>query len=103
MAIEKIVPRQIMQRWVDVPGCAGFGMGVLPVLGVEAFPPGQHPKGSFIRPELWHVRILTARGLRSYGFARAWIGPDLRMHVELSPGQERDEVLMNWPDPKERG
>lgn len=90
--MEKIVPQRIMARWAE----AGGGFGLLPVLGVEAFPPGQHPQPSAIRPDVWLVRIRTSGMDRCYGFAKAWIGPDLRMHVELLPGQERDEVVMRW-------
>lgn len=91
---ERIVPKAIMARWSSE--CKG-GFGVLPVVGVEAFPPGQHPQPSAIRPDVWLVQIHTAKGgSRCYGFNRAWIGGDLRMHVELLPGQERDEMVMAW-------
>lgn len=96
--VVKIVPRTIMVRWSESARC---GFGEMPVIGVEAFPPHRHPAGSIIAPELWLVRILTGRGSRNYGFAGAWIGSDLRMRVALSPGQERDEVVMSWEDGKE--
>lgn len=93
MAVEKIVPQRIMAR---VRAEDGGGFRELPVVAVEAFPPSFHPKDHSVREDCWLVLIHTTGCARFYGFAKAWIGADLRMHVELLPGQERDEVVGKW-------
>lgn len=75
--------------------------GWLPVTNVAAFPPGQHPYGCPVKSDATAVRIMVGVygrnvGTRWRGFADAWIGPDLRMHVRLMPGQECDETLATW-------
>lgn len=62
---------------------------------VIAHPPNRHP-GSPIRDDLTAVECVTGRGSRWFGTERAWIGPDLRMHMLVN---ERDEVRRNWEQP----
>lgn len=76
----------------------------LPVLRVEAFPPGAHPKeGSAIRKDVTLVVAHTQYGPRYFGFAEAYIDSRLTMVVKLLPGQERDEVIAKWQTVKGRG
>jgi hypothetical protein len=66
-----------------------------PVTSIKAYPPFVKRSGP-IRPEFMALEITTPDGTRWHGFADAKIGSDLRMHVKLAPGQERDEVVMAW-------
>jgi hypothetical protein len=70
----------------------------LPVRAYRAFPPGSHPAACPLIEACWAIELLTDCGSRWHGFASAAIGPDLRMHVKLLDGQERDEVIARWPD-----
>ncbi len=67
------------------------------VTSIRTHPPGSFGKPVPIRTDLGltAVEIRTAAGgTRWYGFKRAWIGADLRMHV--GPINTRDEVVRGW-------
>ena len=84
-ALERIAPELVI--------CRGRWQ---PVMQTIAHPPGTHAD-SPIRNELTAVELRTPVGSRWYGFERAWIGSDLRMHV--SPINPRDEVVYKWETP----
>jgi hypothetical protein len=68
----------------------------VPIREYRIFPPGRH-SGPLVA-DCWAVELVTEVGSRWHGFAAAAIGPDLRVHVTLSEGQERDEVIARWED-----
>ncbi len=85
--MEKLTPETIMT----------LQAGIQPVLRTIAYPPGQHPKGCPILDTMTAVAMETPVNTRWYGFERAAIGADLRMHV-MTTG--RDEVVARWDEPE---
>lgn len=66
----------------------------LPVASIKAGPPAT--------PSLAPVAVTIAPTDPAFrpkvqGVSAAWIGSDLRMHVLLFPGTERDGLLACWP------
>lgn len=69
--------------------------GERPVVGVVAYPPGQHPKGTPIKAEHFAVELKTDVGESGwYGFEEAYIDSTLRMVV--GPVNPRFESAMRW-------
>ncbi len=88
--VTKLIPQELLFT-------AGTRNGqIRPVVKVEAFPPAEK-RGMPIRSEYWAVKCTADNGdVRWFGFNNAFIGSDLRMHVEdVNP---RDEVRMKWED-----
>ncbi len=86
---ERLVPEVIL--------CSGE---YLPVQGIRAYPHGQHPSRALLVTTVQTaVEVVTANGSRWFGFDRAWIGSDLRMHVDGYDA--RNEVIAGWDRPEE--
>lgn len=87
--IERIVPKVMLVLTRDGPQTR-------PVKTVDIIPAGPH-RGIPIRDEYVAVKVTVDTGERRYfGFRRAWIGSDLKVHVYVNP---RDEVRIGWPLP----
>lgn len=87
---ERVIPDRIL---TEAPG----GYAVLPVVRSVAYPPGTAPKDAPISASLTVVEVRTAHGVRWFGFQRAWLGSDLRMHVDGYPAGF--EEVAKWPKP----
>lgn len=99
--VVKVVPDRILAS----SGLWGGQVGV--VQGVTIHAPGEHRhwKGTtkeicFIRRDLYCVQVTTTFGSRFFGFERAWIGSDLRVHV--SGYDAKFEEVQNWGDSDEK-
>jgi hypothetical protein len=88
--MEKLTPETILT----------WQAGLQPVIRTIAYPPGQHPARCPIVDTMTAVAMETPVSTRWYGFERAAIGPDLRMHVLVSGIQTRDEVVACWDEPE---
>ncbi len=71
----------------------------VPVHSTIAHPPGDHPDNCPLVKDCMAVEMKTKHGSRWWGFTKAWIGSDLRMHVDgLSTGCEE---VQSWAKPEE--
>ena len=70
----------------------------VPVLSVRAYPQGSHPSRAPLSSRVQvMVEMVTPLGSRWWGFDRAWIGSDLRMHVDGYDA--RNEIVRGWERP----
>lgn len=82
--------RVMIGNWAtNGKGPAGW---TLPVVQAIFHPSGSH--AGPIRPDWPALQLVTERGDRWYGCARAYINSELRMVVIGTPA--RDEVRMQW-------
>lgn len=86
MERSKLVPRSLMTL-----------QGSSAVVRIIAYPPNTAPQHAPIVRHLWTIECICENGAtRWFGFTRAWIGSDLRMHVTgINP---RDEIVSRWED-----
>ncbi len=84
---EKLVPQATICRGQHVS-----------VVSVRAYPQGSHPAHApLVTTAQTMVELVTPVGSRWWGFERAWIGADLRMHVD--GWDPRNEIVAGWdPD-----
>ena len=87
MSDERLTPEAVLV-------VTGKTWRTLPVLRTIAHPPGQHPEGCPLVATCTAVELVTEAGSRWWGFERAWIGSDLRMHV--AGWDDRNEIVRGW-------
>lgn len=96
----KLVPETIFCTDASARARGVLQGGKVPVSRIVTHAPVSTPthEGTAIRGACVLVEVHTPIGVRSFGFADAYINGALRMAVKLWPGCERDEVIRRWED-----
>jgi hypothetical protein len=80
---------------IGIMGPEGKYYPSVPVTGIVAHAPGNHPKESCVFSEMHAVEIKTPFGSRWYGATCPFIDSSLRMVMDCN---DRDEVLARWDE-----